>query len=57
MAEANNRRKPTSAEIEKLREAARRRGPHSMPAHLVAKLMEEMDEDDLLTFSMSSRTN
>ncbi len=33
------------------------RKPHPMPAHLEAELLEEMDEDDLLTFSMSSRTD
>ena len=55
MAEAENRRRPTIAEIAEMRAAAKRYGPRPMPAHLVAKLMEEMDEDDLLTFSMSSR--
>ena len=57
VAEAENRRRPTIAEIAEMRAAAKRNGPRPMPAHLEAKLLEEMDEDDLLTFSMSSRTD
>ena len=56
MAEAF-RRKPTPEDIERVKAAAQRDGPRSTPAHLEAKLLGEMDEDDLLMFSMSSRTD
>ena len=48
-------RKLTPAERKRLREQAKKEGPRPVPPELAAKMLEEMDEDDLLMWSMSSR--
>ena len=50
-------RKMTPEDRKRAIAKAKRNGPHPMPADLEVKLLEEMDQDDLLMFSMSSRVD